>query len=221
MQNLKKKLVPKVSFAKTKNFSDLLYNVQIIRPNLKDIEKRRFGIEKKAKQTLLALSLKSKFFTYIAYQNQSSINNENFQLKENTKNLLLKEKLNVTVKPGWVYVFTKENNKVFAFHQVFIDSGKNWIHDIIFQQNSVYVETCIHKIFSSFICKPKISLKTKVKIFTTQISLKTLKPRYIVFENTNLIKQKSKLGLLIRPIKSNILPNLLTYNNYIHKANTS
>nr|YP_009238019.1 RNA polymerase beta subunit [Neochloris aquatica]AMO00828.1 RNA polymerase beta subunit [Neochloris aquatica] len=232
IQNLKKKLVTKASFSKCFSLEKHRFSKaklwKTVEPlqtkcfqNL--IEKRRFGIETKAKQTLLALSLKSKFFTYIAYQNQSSINNENFQLKENTKNLLLKEKLNVTVKPGWVYVFTKENNKVFAFHQVFIDSGKNWIHDIIFQQNSIYVETCIHKTFSSFICKPKISLKTKVKIFTTQISLKALKPRYIVFENTNLIKhkQKSKLGLLIRPIKSKILPNLLTYKNYIHKANTS
>jgi hypothetical protein len=64
--------------------------------------------------------------------------------------------LNITVKPGWVYVFTKKNKipvsskEVFSLHQTFFKSGHNFIHDVNFEQHPVYIENCISKNFSSF-----------------------------------------------------------------------
>jgi hypothetical protein len=200
IKNLIKKLANKTSFTKTENS-----------PNRKtNISKREFVIDKKTKQIFLAQMLKhSKFFTYIAYQNKRST----YNLKENFKTKdfhFSSEKWNITAKPGWVYIFTKknnlkENNKLFNLHQVFIDSGKNWIHDIIFQQNSVYVEACCQKT-SCFLSKLQANLKV----------LKNKKSRYIVKHT-----EKHESGLLIRPIKSKILPNSLTYKNFIYKSNTS
>ena len=138
--------------------------------------------------------------------------------------------LNITVKPGWVYVFSEKktasanSKEVFSFHQTCFKSGHNFIHDVNFEQHPVYIENCIFQSFSSISSyesnsvgcflpsdwskAPEEQADRSLQSITANISLKKLSKK-IKNQNCRYIVNKvhSNLALLIRPIHSKILPN--------------
>jgi hypothetical protein len=144
-----------------------LKNKLIKKTNQKNLKKTLAkNLNQSSSKIILAQTKIKKFFTCLSYEKtqvlekqKKSIRNIPFlqtELKQK-KCSFYSSKLDVTLKPGWVYIFTQNltnknflNSKIFHYHQFFINSGKNWIHDINFEQNSVYIENCNYGISSDF-----------------------------------------------------------------------
>jgi hypothetical protein len=172
----------------------------------------------------------SQVFTLFPYSENNIFRQPNLLTKKNFQTSFYSKNLTITVKPGWVYVFSEKkaasasSKEVFSFHQTCFKSGHNFIHDVNFEQHPVYIENCIFQSFSkissyesnsvgSFLPSdwskaPEEQAGPSLQSITANISLKKFSKK-IKNQNCRYIVNKvhSNLALLIRPIHSKILPN--------------
>lgn len=93
-----------------------------------------------------------------------------------------------TFQPGWIYKIEKFQGSFFHLNQVFFEFGKCLIHDLYFEQNSVFIQIIKYE---------------KFQAIKWPIMKKNLKCRYFV----SIPKKDPKIALLIRPVSSKFLPH--------------
>ncbi len=143
LKNLKKKFF---SLSKVKSFSHSLNNGYV---NLSNSQKQQ-SLNGAGDSLAHKSASFSQFFTLFPYSKKSKnkiFSQPNLLTKKNFKTSFYSKNLNITMKPGWVYVFSKKNctPEIFSFHQTFFKSGHNFLHDVNFEQHPVFIENCIFK----------------------------------------------------------------------------
>jgi hypothetical protein len=113
--------------------------------------------------------------------------------------------LNLTVKPGWVYC-PINLSEILQLNKVFVDSGNNFLDDILFEQHKVFIEILPKGLENlsyfryTMIFQKSTNLSRSFKINSYVLNSKT---RFV--KKSPFVKQKAYY-LLIRPVYFQILP---------------
>ena len=166
------------------------------------------------------LSLKKEFYQTTP-EKYPCLKNDSQKMDREKKSPLTKQKLNLSIKPGWVY-HTKNSLNFLKMHKTWIEPGKTLLDDLCFEQQKVFLEPIpVTKDIQKY--KPYLHLKNKdgSTLFHSSSLIQNKKSRFFKKE-TNLkvqsLKKATHLSFLIRPATHAILPSLPQMKKALFKA---
>ena len=137
------------------------------------------------------------------------------------RSALIKQKLNLSIKPGWVYR-TKNVQNFFKMHKTWIEPGKSLLDDVCFEQQKVFLEPIpVTKDIQTN--KHFFYLKNKDgnTLFNSSFTIQNKKSRFFKMETNSKVQSFNKapsLFFLIRPATHTILPSLPQMKKALYKA---